>query len=104
MKDCAYKSDYSMPMPATKEKSEEEYPKFSLWSPEAVKAVFGAKTLQAGQEITLPMKLRVCKVTSEDERGTTNVDVEIVAVGNPSKSSKYTESEEDDEYEEEDEA
>lgn len=96
MKDCAYKSE-SMPMPVAKEKSEEEYPKFSLWSPEAVKAVFGPKALQAGQEITLPLKLRVCKVTSEDERGTTNVEVEIVAAGSPSKSAKYTETEEEDE-------
>jgi hypothetical protein len=91
-------------MPVAKEKSEEEYPKFSLWSPEAVKAVFGSKALKAGEEITLPLKLRVCKVTAENERGTTNVEVEIVAAGNPSKSAKYTEAEEEDEYEEEDEA
>lgn len=96
MKDCAYKYSYGSPQmaePASDEK--EQYPSFSLYTPEAVQAVFGKAQLKAGAEMDMPMRLRIKSVTSNAEKGTTDVSVEIVAVG------KGAEVEGDDEDEEE---
>ena len=83
MKDCAYKHSYSEPMPV--EKEEEQYPSFSLYNPAAVQAVFGKTQLKAGAEMDMPMRLRIKSVTSNAEKGTTDVSVEIVAVGKGSE-------------------
>lgn len=82
MKDCAYKHSYGPPKlsdPASEEK--EQYPSFSLYTPEAVQAVFGKTQLKAGAEMDMPMRLRIKSVTSNADSGTTDVSVEIVAVG-----------------------
>jgi hypothetical protein len=86
MKDCAYKNEYSEP-PMLPQKSEEkeQYPSFSLWSPEAVQAVFGKAQIKAGAEMDMPMRLRIKSVTSNAEKGMTDVSVEIVAVGKGSQ-------------------
>ena len=80
MKDCAYKHSYGEKMPPSPSE-EEQYPSFSLYTPEAVQAVFGKTQLKAGAEMDMPMRLRIKSVTSNAERGTTDVSVEIVAVG-----------------------
>ena len=79
MTDCAYKHSYSEPMPSKKE--EEQYPSFSIYSPQAVQAVFGKSPIKAGAQMDMPMRLRIKSVTSNADTGTTDVSVEIVAVG-----------------------
>lgn len=95
MKDCAYKHSYGENVPKPPSEEREQYPSFSLYAPEAVQAVFGKSQLKAGAEMDMPMRLRIKSVTSNAERGTTNVSVEIVAVG------KGAEVEGEDEMEEE---
>lgn len=81
MQDCAYKHSYGEKMPSPASEEKEQYPSFSLYTPEAVQAVFGKAQLKAGAEMDMPMRLRIKSVTSNAERGTTDVSVEIVAVG-----------------------
>lgn len=98
MKDCAYKHSYGSPQLAESPSEErEQYPSFSLYTPEAVQAVFGKAQLKAGAQMDMPMRLRIKSVTSNAEKGTTDVSVEIVAVGKGAE----VEGEDEDDAEEE---
>lgn len=106
MKDCGYISESPKPCcPSDITSEEEQYPEFSLWGPDAVRAVFGAMKLEAGTEYDLPARIRVKSVSVDEKRGTNDVRVCIVAVGKIKKLGKGAPEPDDseDEYEEGDE-
>lgn len=84
MKDCAYKDEAGMATPCCKEHddSEERYPSVSIYSPEAVTALFGKTPIKAGDTFEAPMKIRITSTSDSADDGLTQVSFDIVAVGN----------------------
>ena len=84
MKDCAYKDEGGMGVPCCgkHEEGEERYPSVSIYSPEAVSAIFGKTLIRAGDTFEAPMRIRVTSIRESAEDGLTEVNFDIVAVGN----------------------
>lgn len=97
MKDCAYKDEGGMPAPCCKEHEdgEERYPSVSIYSPEAVAALFGKTTIKAGDTFEAPMKIRITSTSDSADDGLTQVSFDIVAVGNLVKGKPMAEDSED---------
>lgn len=97
MKDCAYKDEGGMPAPCCKEHEggEERYPSVSIYSPEAVTAIFGKTPIRAGDTFEAPMKIRINSIRESAEHGLTEVSFDIVAVGNLVKGKPMAEDSED---------
>lgn len=100
MKDCGYVTSAPQCCPEPPKTEEEQYPEFSLWGPESVKAVFGTTKLEAGATYDLPARVRIKSVSMDEKKGTSDVRVCIVAVG---KIKKVGSAGAEEEYEEEDE-
>lgn len=101
MKDCAYKDEGGMATPCCKEHGEieERYPSVSIYSPEAVTAIFGKTPVRAGDTFEAPMKIRVSSIRESAEYGLTEVNFDIVAVGNLVKGKPMAEDSEDEDEE-----
>lgn len=84
MKDCAYKDEGGMATPCCNEHddSEERYPSVSIYSPEAVTALFGKTPIRAGDTFEAPMRIRITRTSDSADDGLTQVSFDIVAVGN----------------------
>lgn len=97
MKDCAYKDEGGMAAPCCKEHddSEERYPSVSIYSPEAVAALFGKTAIKAGDTFEAPMKIRITSTSDSADDGLTQVSFDIVAVGNLVKGKPMAEDSED---------
>lgn len=97
MKDCAYKDEVGMASPCCKDHddSEERYPSVSIYSPEAVTALFGKTPIKAGDTFEAPMKIRITSTSDSADDGLTQVSFDIVAVGNLVKGKPMAEGSED---------
>lgn len=97
MKDCAYKDEGGMATPCCKEHddSEERYPSVSIYSPEAVTALFGNTAIKAGDTFEAPMRIRITSTSDSADDGLTQVSFDIVAVGNLVKGKPMAEDSED---------
>ena len=71
--------------------SEERYPSVSIYSPEAVAALFGKTPIKAGDTFEAPMKIRITSTSDSADAGLTQVSFDIVAVGNLVKGKPMTE-------------
>lgn len=86
-----------MPTPCCKEHEdgEERYPSVSIYSPEAVAALFGKTMIKAGDTFEAPMKIRITSTSDSADDGLTQVSFDIVAVGNLVKGKPMAEDSED---------
>jgi len=75
--------------------SEERYPSVSIYSPEAVAALFGKTAIKAGDTFEAPMRIRITSIRESAEDGLTDVNFDIVAVGNLVKGKPMAEDSED---------
>lgn len=97
MKDCAYKDEGRIAAPCCgkHEEGEEQYPRVSIYSPEAVTALFGKTAIKAGDTFEAPMRIRITSIRESAEDGLTEVNFDIVAVGNLVKGKPMAEDSED---------
>ena len=86
MKDCAYKEEYKEPCMSCKEggEDEERYPSVSIYSSDAIAAIFGSMVPKAGESFEMPMQIRVTRITDSTD-GPSDLSFEITAVGKISK-------------------